>query len=201
MEYPIIDTLTDAYIRNGWTGLEIIEGKNLFNINDIPSSGNIGGLLYTNNGETITYNGIATLSGWKVIHSFKLPVGEFYLSMDVTGSGGNWLRGYTNMGRSVAINNTDPDTIYRLAFTSTSVGVEYSGTITNIQIESGTERTPYEPYAPPTTDIFSRTRLPIIRHYPYALIDALQRASTGAQTPDDTEVLRHYLTPLGIGGI
>lgn len=201
MEYPIIDTLTNAYIRNGWTGLNLIYGKNLFNINNIHSSGVISGLQYTNDGETISYTGTADTNGWKVIYSFTLPVGKFYLSMDVTGDGGAWLSGYTSLSRNVAINNTDPNTIYRLALVSTTLGVEYSGTLTHIQIETGTERTPYEPYKPPITDIFSRTRLPIIRYFPHALIDSLQRASDGTMTSDDVQVLRHYLSRFGIGNI
>lgn len=51
------------------------------------------------------------------------------------------------------------------------------------------------------SDIARKLRLPMIKYFPHPVIDALQRASTGTQTADDTEVLRHYLTPLGIGGI
>ena len=41
--------------------------------------------------------------------------------------------------------------------------------------------------------------LPIMKCYP--VLSALQKAAAGTQTADDTEILRHYLTPLGIGGI
>lgn len=44
-------------------------------------------------------------------------------------------------------------------------------------------------------------KLPLPHYFPHPVIDALQRAADGTQTADDTEVLRHYLTPLGIGGI
>ena len=49
-------------------------------------------------------------------------------------------------------------------------------------------------------DISHLLKLPINK-YPHSLITALQRAAAGTQTADDTEILRHYLTPLGIGGI
>ena len=50
-------------------------------------------------------------------------------------------------------------------------------------------------------DIAHRLKLPLPHYFPHPVIDALQRASAGTQTADDTEILRHYLTPLGIGGI
>ena len=51
-------------------------------------------------------------------------------------------------------------------------------------------------------DEFShRLKLPLPHYFPHPVIDALQRAAAGTQTADDTEILRHYLTPLGIGGI
>ena len=50
-------------------------------------------------------------------------------------------------------------------------------------------------------DIAHRLKLPLPHYFPHPVIDALQRAAAGNQTADDTEILRHYLTPLGIGGI
>lgn len=38
MQYPIIDLITSAYINNGWTGLDISTGKNLFNPNSLDHS-------------------------------------------------------------------------------------------------------------------------------------------------------------------
>lgn len=49
------------------------------------------------------------------------------------------------------------------------------------------------------SDFVYRLSLPIMKCYP--LVDALIRAGSGDQTAEDTEILRHYLTPLGIGGI
>lgn len=50
-------------------------------------------------------------------------------------------------------------------------------------------------------DIAHRLKLPLPHYFPHPVIDALQRAAAGTQTADDTEILQHYLTPLGIGGI
>ena len=50
-------------------------------------------------------------------------------------------------------------------------------------------------------DISHRLKLPLPHYFPHPVIDALQRAAAGTQTADDTEILQHYLTPLGIGGI
>lgn len=50
-------------------------------------------------------------------------------------------------------------------------------------------------------NIAHRLKLPLPHYFPHPVIDALKRAETGTQTADDTEILRHYLTPLGIGGI
>ena len=49
--------------------------------------------------------------------------------------------------------------------------------------------------------ISHRLKLPLPHYFPHPVIDALQRAAAGTQTADDTEILRNYLTPLGIGGI
>lgn len=52
-----------------------------------------------------------------------------------------------------------------------------------------------------SNDIAHRLKLPLPHYFPHPVIDALQRAAAGTQTADDTEILQHYLTPLGIGGI
>ena len=58
--------------------------------------------------------------------------------------------------------------------------------LNSIMLEYGNTVTPYEPYAP-TTDIFSRTRLPLIRYFPHPVIDALISASDGQQTEKENE--------------
>ena len=194
MEYPIIDTLTNAYIRNGWTGLELTEGKNLFNESDLyhgyynpsmPSD-----LIQNEQYRTIIINtllpGFYTVS----ISLNNIKVLRYYIddtNSDIFLDANIYTFECTTPSKFMLCFRKEPTSDFTEDFT--------------VQVERGTQATPYEPYFPPYTDIFSRTRLPIIRHYPYALIDALQRASTGTQTADDTEVLRHYLTPLGIGGI
>lgn len=50
-------------------------------------------------------------------------------------------------------------------------------------------------------DIAHRLKLPMLKYFSHVVIEALQKAAAGTQTADDEEILRHYLAPLGIGGI
>lgn len=50
-------------------------------------------------------------------------------------------------------------------------------------------------------DIAHRLKLPLPHYFPHPVIDALISAADGQHTEEEKEVLRHYLTPLGIGGI
>lgn len=52
-----------------------------------------------------------------------------------------------------------------------------------------------------SNDIAHRLRFPLVRNFPHPVIDALISAADGQQTAEENEILRHYLTPLGIGGI
>lgn len=47
----------------------------------------------------------------------------------------------------------------------------------------------------------NRLKLPLPHYFPHPVIDALTHASAGTQTAEDTQILKHYLEPLGIGGI
>lgn len=104
----------------------------------------------------------------------------------------------TGIGRKVTF--TANETVRLGFYMSLAQGGTFDSTI-RVQLNRGAELLPYEEYAPPTTDIASRLKLPLPHYFPHPVIDALQRAASGTQTAEDTEVLRHYLTPFGIGGI
>lgn len=220
MEYPIIDTLTDAYIRNGWTGLEVKTGKNIFTCYDgqvIESNG----VRLELNGHSVNISGTAT-ANFNVNLTFGTgqPAGsllennEYYtwsaftdgiISSDLRFYGG-YLGTSTRQTTMITLQNSAtllvPETgIYNdRVWISIHTGDIYDGTL-YIQTEKGRTATPFEPYGPPSTDMFSRTRLPLIRYIPHPVIDSLQRAAAGTMTADDVQVLRHYLTKFGIGNI
>lgn len=78
------------------------------------------------------------------------------------------------------------DTVTK-AFYTTPIGTFTHGDIINGDID--------------LNDISNRLKLPLPHYFPHAVIDALISASDGQQTEEENEILRHYLTPLGIGGI
>ena len=211
MEYPIIDTLANAYIRNGWTGLEVTEGKNLFT-----------GIISAEGGIR-EYSNIFTNTATDTRTFFRLQIQTYLNGVLVRFSDNNDIM--SEGVYSLTINSPPFDTMrikhngserdlffntpltgegyYTVSINVTSYNPTIVGGIVfnDIQIETGTQATPYEPYVPPTTDIFSRTRLPLIRYFPHPVIDSLQRASDGSMTADDVQVLQHYLTKFGIGNI
>lgn len=193
MEYPIIDTLTNAYIRNGWTGLNVETGKNVFDIN-MPHTTGVSTYNYT---LTLEPNTMYTCSS-NVPYS---SVANLYFA-----GGSSATNGVSDRFPRTFSTDSNGEIIVYVRYL-----IQQEGTINMyqavldgtywIQVEKGTEATTYEPYKPPTTDIFSRTRLPLIRYFPHPVIDSLQRASDGTMTADDVQVLRHYLTKFGIGNI
>ena len=205
MQYPIIDKLIYAYLENGWTGLELTEGKNLLYSNDI---------IITNNGVTwVVENQIYTSTGIPTATSFSPPsitieVQAGIYTMSFYGNNNNvrltvvrnnaWFRSiYINESYTFTLNESANISIYLSTLTN---GINSDGEFM-YQLEKGTEPTPYEPYAPPTTDIKNRMKLPMIHYFPHPVIDAIISAADGQHTEEEKEILRHYLTPLGIGGI
>ena len=205
MQYPIIDNLIYAYQRNGWTGLELTEGKNL---------------LYTENG-TITQNGVTWTVENQIYSSTGTPTASSFSpnSIEVSLDAGKYTVSFytnaTNIILTVVVDGAwytqvDPNTSRTVTLLKRSLFSIYLRTKQNnisadgvsyYQVEKGTESTPYEPYAPPTTDIKDRLKLPMIHYFPHPVIDALISAADGQHTDEEKEILRHYLTPLGIGGI
>ena len=181
MQYPIIDLITDAYLNNGWTGLDVSIGKNMLD----P--------LY----RTVTTQNI-----------------RYYRNEPLLLESGTYTLSCSNAANGLYVNDSDGSIFTKynstfLTFTLTeSKLVDFNFYFANgadptalCQLEVGSVATPYEPYSEPKNDFPNRLKLPLPHYFPYPVIDALQRAAAGTQTADDTEILRHYLTPLGIGGI
>ena len=212
MQYPIIDNLIYAYLRNGWTGLDLKYGKNLFNPDDSINYD------FTRNGNIYSNKKIDTIDYFRPQVQFEyggtILVG--YASADMHEPGKCIIYTHINQtfdhirikhnGSSMDLRLRYPLTeqgYYTVSFDvlSTNPSVLNGLQFENIQIEKGRTATPYEPYAPPTTDIKNRLKLPMIHYFPHPVIDAIISAADGQHTEEEKEILRHYLTPLGIGGI
>lgn len=203
MQYPIIDNLIYAYQRNGWTGLELTYGKNLFNTNFVHGIW-ASGIFYSHESSSSRY--ITTLDK---IHVF--PNTDYTISFNINRQISYYVFGLYNINgefieQIISYNGTVQTTDLAYFVTINVLLVDTITSITqieisNVQLEKGTQVTPYEPYEPPTTDIASRLKLPLPHYFPHPVINALISAADGQHTEEEKEVLRHYLTPLGIGGI
>lgn len=200
MQYPIIDNLIYAYLKNGWTGLNVKP----INIWD----------------ELTEVGGISSLDGEEVsqiytIRSFFIPVSantSYYLHC--TFGQACYLFYYTNekvyirssgayIG-NVVLSIPDNCGYLRIQFsyeygiiyrndTSINYPATYTSYITNEESENHIKTF--------KKDIAHRLKLPMIHYFPHPVIDALISAADGQHTEEEKEILRHYLTPLGIGGI
>lgn len=138
-------------------------GVNIFDITQI-TNGSTGGLNYTVSNGIISYSGEATSNGWKACYQFSLPqTGTYHFHMDVTGDGGSFLEGFTNKGADATIVCTDTNTVYRIALVDATSGQSYSGTIKNIQIETGSTYSGFSPYSN-ICPISGRAGLSVYRH-------------------------------------
>lgn len=197
MQYPIIDTIVDAYQRNEWTGLNLVDGKNLFNVDSIEHWN-----VSPSNPDFLRWGNKFTTPGTYTV-SAQRAVGFMYCRIFHPD---NTIDTYFIVTSDQINNTTFTINEGEYFYVYDALDVTKEASISNFnrwmsQVELGTEVTPYEPYVPPTTDITHRLKLPLPHYFPHPVIDALQRAAAGTQTADDTEILRHYLTPLGIGGI
>lgn len=185
MQYPVIDLITQAYINNRWTGLDLKYGKNM-----IPNE-------KAQDTRNRVLLGTSTNIGYNVFLPAGTYIASFYTSNPSVGF--YWRISPTEPVQNTLRINLTNDTYLRIWLYSGS-GVTVDEVIW-FQIERGTNSTPYEPYTPPTSDIDHRLKLPLLHYFPHPVIDALKRASDGTMTDNDKQILRHYLTPLGIGGI
>ena len=246
MQYPIIDNLIYAYLRNGWTGLDIPDIINYELIQSgsgIPSPTNvrpifpatilnIGGVdvpvycgsLDINTGVlTITHNsftvGEKTWSRYSTEgnYKFRVVLSDGKPGLNTTAndsfSSAYKLVKFDSLADSINCFSDTANTTAAISVYDSSFG---SGTIEEFVVARSDVRFVYELRSPITyqltpielqnaigikDDIAHRLKLPMIHYFPHPVIDALISASDGQQTEKENEILRHYLTPLGIGGI
>lgn len=195
MQYPIIDNLSYAYLYNNWTGLDVSEmnlwdekwelGTYDLNTGE-PQPLNI--YFRTKNYISIRPNTMYFVyTGNQALYLFYYNEDYEYISyvssvanMSITTPNNAFYMRFVD----VRSNNYDPN-INPISINYPSIN-RYISSDTTIKNKN---------------DIARRLKLPLSHYFPHPVIDALQRAAAGTQTADDTEVLRHYLTPLGIGGI
>lgn len=197
MQYPIIDTIYQAYIINGWTGLDISTGKNLAYIELIGQCPSVSTGNIINHAPAVTSNLINVESDTDYTftrYSTESIVAVYVFSYDINNS----FIGVRNFSDSQEFTlHTESNVKYlRIRIDRTSE----NDPVPIIQFELGTISTPYEPYSP-KSDFPNRLKLPLPHYFPHPVIDALISAADGQQTEEENEILRHYLTPLGIGGI
>ena len=201
MQYPIIDLILNAYLNNGWTGLD---NTNIENINFqlyrwINADGTesiltfaalsdfieilIGGsYLYTPELLPNLYSYAIVLydSNRELVNRAFRGVNELSEPITINIPSGYFVRVQFSISPWLVITNDDINEQNITLSNTTGQTIEYDRTINMIS---------------------HRLKLPLPHYFPHPVIDALQRAAAGTQTADDTEILRHYLTPLGIGGI
>ena len=214
MQYPIIDLLADV-------GGESVTGKNLLAVStvshpDINYSDNYYNIYLTTNNPTER----RLFGNWGIQNAESLGLQDgiytwSYTSISVDGGATcSVVVRVSEHGESsyVTWNLRTPrqihsdDKFFILLYFS-DANTTYKCKI-GIQIELGSTATNYEPYFSITfpqisaDDIAHRLKLPMLKYYPHAVIEALQTVKNGnTLTYEQYEVLKHYLTPLEIGGI
>lgn len=182
MQYPIIDRITDAYINNGWTGLNI-------NFNQGGVYDSDGGFSSANNRIRTYYTKIETLG--TIINNnqndIKCRSLHFY---DLNRT----YLGYISVNAPLPVNINNYTRPTNTVFCVIVLIFPNNAPITPSDVFITNNGKFID-------NVSHRLKSPLPHYFPHSVIDALQRAAAGTQTADDTEVLRHYLTPLGIGGI
>lgn len=138
-----------------------VNGKNLFNINNVVSSSNVK----NNNDGTLSVTPQATSSGVyasepKTLRDYapNLEVEKTYvLSANTTGTGNRIYLNITKrawqFGKSLTL--TEDDLNSAVVWYANGTDTSFTATISNIQIEEGTVATDYEPYiGSSTTNIY-----------------------------------------------
>ena len=245
MQYPIIDLITDAYINNGWTGLDINTSYVISYVQEgsgTPSTRNIRNIIpgYFLNGVGIV-DGTLNINDKTLVSKkgFYVLNGSEVWTRPGTGSARNYLMRTSKNNIKFASNDslTFISNYLQCIPESATYGNydEFISAVSNNDISCGIRTIEtvegwkeylsnhnlqiiYD-YINPVTytltvnDIINfigdkifkyvsnMMKLPLPHYFPHPVIDALQHAAAGTQTADDTEILRHYLTPLGIGGI
>lgn len=200
MQYPI-NLILDAYLNNGWTGLDNTNIENInFQLNRwINNDGTesiltfaalsdfieilIGGsYLYTPELLPNLYSYAIVLydSNRELVDRKFHSINELSEPITINIPSGYFVRVQFSISPWIVITNDDINKQNITLYNTTGQTIEYDTTINMIS---------------------HRLKLPLPHYFQHPVIDALQRAAASTQTSDDTEILRHYLTPLGIGGI
>ena len=187
MQYPIIDNLIYAYHRNGWTGNSL-----QFVIGGITDS---TGLDSTNPARNRTdfikkedVNTILLSLGNNIrirrIYFYDINF-NFLTSMGLLYNFPNVVDVYNSLVDEMPENAEYVRFVVRKLDDTNIMPNEYV-----ININGSFE------------DNFShRLKLPLLHYFPHPVIDAIISAADGQHTEEEKEILRHYLAPLGIGGI
>lgn len=209
MQYPIIDNLIYAYLRNGWTGLDLQYGKNLFDENTVYNqflqedgtfsgpAAQVNDILYRIPDELLNMQ--LTFSAYVKSSTGTLPTNIRVLAnINSVNRDGNYITSSTFQRSVITFTPISTNDYIKITYGSGGSNII---DFKDIQLEAGDIATNFEHYAPPTTDIKNRMKLPMIHYFPHPVVDAIISAADGQHTEEEKEILRHYLTPLGIGGI
>lgn len=219
MQYPIIDLIANAYMNNGWTGLDIVESKNLIHIYNKTQT--IDGITVSSENGVITIDVPQTAS---TSYQFVFDIDSFIIPASINNGGNGVLYLFNNFvnnnisfnffNNQTRVEQWNASTINRISSSYTAMQNKITNSVV-IQINASVpplhvimkpmmtdDGVIYDDFITPFNfDFPNRLKLPLPHYFPHPVIDSLQRAAAGTQTADDTEILRHYLTPLGIGGI
>lgn len=209
MRYPIIDNLIYPYLRNGWTGLELNPVNiwdEVINVGALTPSGDIDTSLP--NRLTTSFIPVAPNTTY-LFHSTTSYKGRSAI-YDSNKTLITYFADFPPAPTSVSDNGnfsyTIPSNGYFIRWTfspyytppyQNNVSVNYPSTYTGYISQEQTENSINDF----KNDISHSFKLPLQHYFPHSVIDALISAADGQQTAEETEILRHYLTPLGIGGI
>lgn len=190
MQYPIIDNFINAYANNNWSGLNsIITLTNSIEQGSISSTGQD-----TSAGTRCRSGFIQVKSGIQYYIEVNPNIRIYEIHEYRTDDSDTFIQ-YTTINDSSTTFTPSSTTGYikilfrygnNAAITPSDFSVCFIRINNNDTIKM---------------EITSILKLPLPHYFPHPVIDALQQAAAGTQTSDDTEILRHYLTPLGIGGI
>lgn len=193
MQYPIIDLITEAYLNNGWTGLDNINVFSLLNDNYLPSPFQ---LVITRKNFGYNLHGIPSWSTGVIQFRISFLTND---TADFIRNNNIQLKGFVDQNAYFSLMSTSVSNDNSIVIIGRSTATTNTIDL-NIKIMAYVGNEPVT-YNGNMSDFQNRLKLPLPHYFPHPVIDALQCAAAGTQTADDTEILRHYLTPLGIGGI
>lgn len=209
MQYPIIDNLIYAYLANGWTGLNYTDNANFnifplvdgwYNIQNEFSATTLNGVKAIRNFISVKPGDIISLQYYNYPTATTLPTSYRYwkdiLFYDINKSFLSAIQTQDTIQNNV-LTVTVPNNAYYIRYSLRTYenGTEY------IYLKLNGIQREFSGNTTNLTDIKNRLKLPMIHYFPHPVIDAIISAADGQHTEEEKEILRHYLTPLGIGGI